>query len=103
MEAQKSEFVVIAEFAVSASHRREFLELCRFDAERSVADEPGCQQFDVNTSEETLEHIVLYEVYDDRPSFDLHVAMPHYVTFAEGVDRLGVEKIRVRFFSRPRR
>ena len=100
MKEQSGAFVVIAEFAVPAEHRREFLDLCRFDGERSVADEPGCQQFDVSTADEASEAVVLYEVYNDRASFDIHLTMPHYATFAEGVDRLGVRKTNVRFFSR---
>ena len=100
MEARKEAFVVIAEFEVSTAHRTEFLELCQFDAERSVGDEPGCRQFDVSTSEEALGSVVLYEVYDDRQAFDAHLTMPHFVTFAAGVERLGVVKIAVRFFSR---
>jgi quinol monooxygenase YgiN len=100
MEANKAAFVVIAEFEVQAAQRREFLELCQFDSDRSVSDEPGCQQFDVSTSEELLETVVLYEVYDDRAAFDLHLTTPHYDVFARGVERLQVTIARVRFFSR---
>lgn len=100
MNTQKSVFVVIAEFEAPEANRREFLDLCRFDSERSTQDEPGCQQFEVNTSDESLTSVVLYEVYDDRAAFDIHLNMPHYLTFAEGVDRLGVVKSRVRFFRR---
>ncbi|MFC6646014.1 putative quinol monooxygenase [Granulicella cerasi] len=100
MENNKAAFVVIAEFEVSAENRREFLELCRYDAEHSVSDEPGCRQFDCSTAEESLESVVLYEVYDDRVAFDAHLQTPHYALFAEGVERLGVQKVRVRFFAR---
>ena len=99
MEHTKA-FTVIAEFAVPSAHHSEFLDLCRFDSERSVSDEPGCRQFDVNTLEDSPETIVLYEVYDDRAAFDHHVTTPHYATFAAGVDRLGVTKPQVRFFTR---
>jgi quinol monooxygenase YgiN len=97
---KKSEVVVIAEFNVSPTHRDAFLELCRFDAERSVADEPGCSQFDVSTSNENAESVVLYEVYDNQAAFDLHLTTPHYATFADGVQRLGVQIALVRFFNR---
>ena len=100
METRKSKFTVIAEFEVPAEHRLEFLDLCRFDAERSIQDEPGCQQFDVNTSEDEPRIIALYEIYDDRAAFDIHTTMPHFATFSEGLDHLGVRKIQVRFFTR---
>jgi quinol monooxygenase YgiN len=93
-------YVVIAELAVVADHRAEFLELCKYDGTRSVADEAGCRQFDVVTTDETPEAVVLYEVYDDRAAFEAHLTMPHYKVFAEGVERLGVTRTQVRFFER---
>jgi (4S)-4-hydroxy-5-phosphonooxypentane-2,3-dione isomerase len=100
LEIRKDAFVVIAELEVPAQHGSEFLELCRFDGEHSVSDEAGCRQFDVNTSDESPETIVLYEVYDDRAAFDFHLTTPHFVVFAEGVERLGVTRKQVRFFRR---
>jgi len=97
---KKSEVVVFAEFNASTTNRDAFLELCRFDAERSVADEPGCSQFDVSTSNDNANVVVLYEVYDDQAAFDHHLTTPHYATFADGVQRLGVQITLVRFFSR---
>jgi quinol monooxygenase YgiN len=93
-------FVVIAEFAVASERKKEFLELCAFDSLRSVTDEPGCRQFDVVTSEESPEAVILYEVYDDRSAFDAHKATPHYAVFAEGVERLGVRMTLVRYLTR---
>ncbi len=100
MSDQPTPFVVLAELSVSQPHRAEFLELCAFDSRSSVQNEPGCRQFDVLTSESTPESIVLYEVYDSKAAFDAHLATPHYATFAEGVARLGVTKIQVRFLDR---
>jgi quinol monooxygenase YgiN len=40
-------FVVIAEFRVRPEKLADFLEAARDDAAHSVADEPGCRQFDV--------------------------------------------------------
>lgn len=100
MDTIKKAFVVIAEFEFSPEHRDEFLELCRFDGTRSVADEPGCQQFDVTTTREPSNQIVLYEVYDDAAAFAIHQTMPHYKEFAAGVERLGVQIRSVRFFDR---
>lgn len=100
MENKKASFVVIAEFKVSAEKREEFLELSRFDSERSLADEAGCRQFDVSTGEEAHDFVVFYEVYDDRAAFDLHTKTPHFATFSEGLQRLGVETVGVRFFHR---
>lgn len=93
-------FVVIAEFETPAQHREEFLDICRYDGKHSVADEPGCRQFDVSTGEESPNHIVLYEVYDDRAAFETHLTMPHFAPFADALERLNVQRIGVRFFTR---
>ncbi|MBS1813567.1 MAG: antibiotic biosynthesis monooxygenase [Acidobacteria bacterium] len=100
VENSKATFVVIAEFKVPARSREEFLELSRFDSERSLAEEAGCRQFDVSTGEEAQDIVVFYEVYDDRAAFDVHTTMPHFATFSEGLQRLGVETVGVRFFHR---
>jgi quinol monooxygenase YgiN len=100
MSNRSTAFVVIAEFEVLPNSKNEFLALCKFDAERSVTDEPGCQQFDANTSDKSQGTVVLYEVYDDRIAFDLHLTTPHYARFAEGVERLGVINTSVRFLRR---
>jgi quinol monooxygenase YgiN len=93
-------YVVIAEFAVPSGHMQEFLELCRYDSERSVTDEAGCRQFDVVTPAEATDAVVLYEVYDSKAAFDIHMTTPHYDVFATGVERLGVTVTQVRFFER---
>ncbi|WP_192897978.1 putative quinol monooxygenase [Granulicella sibirica] len=100
MPSTSTAFVVIAELQVPIEHREEFLKICQFDSEHSVADEPGCRQFDVLIQPESPETIVLYEVYDDRAAFDTHLTMPHFAPFAEGLERLNIPKPNVRFFTR---
>jgi (4S)-4-hydroxy-5-phosphonooxypentane-2,3-dione isomerase len=94
-----SPFTVLAEFSVPAENRAEFLEACAYDSRHSVADEPGCQQFDALTDPEAPDSVVLYEVYDDQAAFDAHLQTPHYAVFDAAVQRLGVTKVRVRFLS----
>ena len=77
-----------------------FLNLCRFDGTRSVSDEPGCRQFDVNTGAESPDGVLLYEVYDDAAAFEAHKLTPHYKEFAAGVERFGVQIRSVRLFDR---
>lgn len=100
MSQSTATFVVIAEFQVPAAAREEFLALCGYDSERSVADEPGCHQFDVVTIDDAPEVVTLYEVYDDRAAFDYHLTTPHFQKFSEGLEKYGVTTIQVRFFTR---
>lgn len=95
-----SKFVVIAEFAVGPEHKKEFLDVCVYDHERSTADEPGCRQFDVIVSDEAPEAVILYEIYDDAVAFDAHRATPHFAVFMDAVKKLGVTTTGVRTLTR---
>ena len=73
--ASQSAFVVIAEFEVAAARLEAFLVAARQDATRSLADEPGCLQFDINVDEASpSSSVVFYEVYRSREAFDSHLA-----------------------------
>ncbi|CAI9120210.1 putative quinol monooxygenase [Brytella acorum] len=91
---------VIAEFATTSETFEPFLEMCRFDAERSVGDEDGCLEFVVLTPEDQPDTIVLYEVYTGRPAFEAHLKTPHFEKFAAALRDLKIEERSVRFFAR---
>ena len=93
-------FVVIAEFQVKPGKLAAFLEAAKDDAEHSVADEPGCQQFDVICPEGSDDTVVFYEVYDNRAAFDAHLQTSHFARFAEAFPPLIVEERPVRFSQR---
>jgi quinol monooxygenase YgiN len=93
-------FVVIAEFRVRAERLAEFLEAARDDAAHSVADEPGCRQFDIVQSEGEDGTVVFYEVYDSRVAFDVHLQTPHLERFRAAFPPLILEERPVRFLQR---
>jgi quinol monooxygenase YgiN len=93
-------FVVIPEFVAKPDCMDAFLALAQDDASHSVADEPGCRQFDVVQMEEASHHVLFYEVYDSRAAFDAHLQTPHLARFREGFPALVVEERPVRFASR---
>lgn len=93
-------FVVIAEFQVKPGKLSAFLDAARDDAKHSVADEPGCRQFDVICPEGSGDIVVFYEVYDSRAAFDTHLETPHLGRFREAFPSLVVEERPVRFSTR---
>ncbi|MGD9479299.1 putative quinol monooxygenase [Shinella sp. G-2] len=93
-------FVVIAEFRVRPERLAEFLEAARDDAAHSVADEPGCRQFDVVQPEGEGGIVVFYEVYDSREAFDAHLQTPHLDRFRRAFPPLILEERPVRFLQR---
>ncbi len=75
-------FVLIVEFQVKPGCLEKFNEAIAINAKASVADEPGCRQFDVLHNQDDPHHIVLYEVYDDEAAFrDDHMKRSHTQTF----------------------
>ena len=93
-------FVVIPEFVVKPDCIDAFLALAQDDASHSVADEPGCRQFDVVQMEGAPHQVLFYEVYDSRAAFEAHLQTPHLARFREGFPALVVEERPVRFASR---
>jgi quinol monooxygenase YgiN len=93
-------FVVIPEFVVKPDCIDAFLALAQDDASHSVADEPGCRQFDVVQMEEGPRHVLFYEVYDIRAAFEAHLQTPHLARFREGFSALVLEEHPIRFASR---
>ena len=92
-------FVVIAEFEVKPAHLDDFLALAHDDAQHSVADEPGCRQFDVVQLQNSPNSVLFYELYDDRAAFDAHLDTPHLERFRAGFPALIVAERQVRFAS----
>ncbi len=98
--SSKTAFVVIATFTVKAGAMDEFLAVAAADARDSVANEPGCQHFDAVIPADATDHVVLYEVYDDRAAFERHLEQPHYAPFRDAVPRLTEGEPVVRFCTR---
>lgn len=88
-------FVVLPEFHVDPDKLTAFLAAARTDAEASLADEPGCLQFDVVVQEgENVVKVLFYEVYTDRAAFDAHLLTPHLAAFREALALCGEQPVR---------
>jgi len=85
-------YVIVVDFEVRPDRLAEFLPLMKANADSSVHNEPGCQQFDVCTDPDTPHHIFLYEIYDDRAAFDAHLASPHFRHFDQATRDMVVSK-----------
>jgi quinol monooxygenase YgiN len=80
-----AEFVLVVDFEVKPETLDRFHQLIAENARKSVANEPGCRQFDVMRAQDNANRITLYEVYDSEAAFEAHGKMPHVAEFfAEG-------------------
>ena len=92
-------YVVTVTFALNPGHAADFLPLMRRNAARSLADEPGCHQFDVCTDPEAPDTVFLYELYTDRAAFDAHLQADHFKSF-DSTTRDMVSSKQVRTYQR---
>lgn len=99
-EPSEDAFVVIAEFVVKPECLEAFLALAADDARCSLADEPGCRQFDLVRPDDGAGTVLFYEVYDSRAAFDAHLATPHLARFRAGFPDLIRDERPVRFGRR---
>jgi quinol monooxygenase YgiN len=73
--------VIVVEFKIREGQMAAFRTLMDENARASCRDEPGCRRFDVLSSPKDPDHILLYEIYDDRAAFEAHVKTPHFAVF----------------------
>jgi (4S)-4-hydroxy-5-phosphonooxypentane-2,3-dione isomerase len=74
-------YVVTVEFDILPPHQAEFMRAMTLNAATSLAEEPGCRQFDVCASMKHPEEVFLYECYDSEQAFNLHLASAHFIAF----------------------
>ena len=92
-------YVITVLFTVHSAHRAAFLKAITSNAKTSLTDEAGCRQFDVCTSNSQPDDVFLYEVYDSKAAFDVHVASSHFLAFNTFTSAWVVTKV-VKAFER---
>lgn len=85
-------FAVIVHFEVNPDRFAEFMPLMEANARASLADEPGCQRFDVLTDPAQPNQVALYEIYDSGDAFQAHLKTPHFLEFDRTVAPMLVSK-----------
>lgn len=85
-------YCVLVEFVLHPGAEGQFLPLMRAQAANSLALEKACQVFDIWTASDQPGKVLLYEVYDDRAAFDLHLASAHFHSFDAAVVALVAQK-----------
>ena len=76
-------YVITVLFSIKPEHTSDFLPAIAANARTSVAEEPGCSQFDVCVSASNSNDVFLYEIYASKAAFDAHLASAHYRQFSE--------------------
>jgi autoinducer 2-degrading protein len=74
-------FIITVDFQIKPEYRDSFLELMTANAKASVTHESGCHQFDVCVSTQDPCQLFLYELYQSKADFDLHLKTTHFLEF----------------------
>jgi quinol monooxygenase YgiN len=74
-------FVIMVDFTVKPESMAAFRALVDANARASCRDEAGCRRFDVLAPAGDKARVVLYEIYDDRAAFAVHLNSLHYAAF----------------------
>lgn len=91
-------YALAVTFQIDPAKFDAFMPLVLKNARVSLANEPGCRQFDVCTDSARAGEVFLYEVYDSPDAFKAHTKAEHYAEFQAGIEGMIVGKD-VKFFS----
>lgn len=78
-------YVVTVVFEVQPEFAGSFREAVLQQAKNSLTLEAACSCFDVCFDPDRPERVFLYEIYDDRAAFELHMATDHFAAFDQRV------------------
>jgi autoinducer 2-degrading protein len=87
-----SGFVITVDFTLKPGAMAAFRKLIDRNARDSCVGEPGCRRFDVLVPTEPGDRVFLYEIYDDRAAFDVHLKSPHFDVFNRESEALVISK-----------
>jgi autoinducer 2-degrading protein len=74
--------VVTVLFETTEKDAESFRKIVLQQAHNSLTFEDGCHRFDVCQDKDHANRFFLYEVYEDKGSFDLHLDSAHYQDFS---------------------
>ena len=73
-------YLVAVTFQIAVDKTSAFAARVQQQAADSLT-ETGCQRFDVWRDPADAARVFLYEIYDDRAAFDVHLASDHFLAF----------------------
>lgn len=95
-------YAVTVTFRLHPDRLAEFLPLITENARVSLAQEPGCLQFDVcsgregSNDEAASAEVFLYEIYESAAAFDMHLQSAHFKVFDAAVaDMVAAKDVRL--------
>lgn len=85
-------FIITVTFILKPGKAGQFMPLMLHQARQSLQLETGCQQFEVCVDTEDENRVFLYESYNDKMSFDIHLASEHFQEFNKNAEDCLLDK-----------
>jgi len=85
-------YVVTVQFSIKPEHRVAFDALMLEQAKNSLEKELACHVFDGCVPHADSDQVFLYELYEDRAAFDLHLNSAHFKAFDAAVAAMIADK-----------
>ena len=89
----KPAYAIIATVKLKPGCVAAYMPLIQVDAETALKEEPGCQFFNILTSETDPNTLHLYEVYDTEEAFRAHQKSAHFLHYVEETKTLVEERV----------
>lgn len=75
--------VLHVELTLHPEHRDTYIARALQHRSNVLANEPGCQRFDISSEVDNEYLVRLYEVYDDDAAVDHHMQTPYMIAYRE--------------------
>ncbi|RYH11273.1 putative quinol monooxygenase [Tropicimonas sp. IMCC6043] len=85
-------YAVTVSFTLRPGRMAEFMPLMEQNARTSLAEEPGCRRFDICSDPGSPGIVFLYELYDDRAAFEVHLQSAHFNDFDRAISDMVAHK-----------
>jgi len=85
---------LIVEFRLKPGSRAAFDDIMIAHAQKTLAEEPGCTQFDILYPEGEDDRVVLIEVYTDQAAYEAHRSGPRMPGVNDALAPLTLERNR---------
>lgn len=78
-----STVVLWVELTMAAGQKANYLARAGQHREAVLANEPGCERFDIVVPDKTEDRVMLYEVYADEQAFKIHTETTYMQQYRE--------------------
>jgi quinol monooxygenase YgiN len=89
-----AEIVLVVEYNIKPECRDAYLARIRRHRRDVLANEPGCKAFNILTTEEDPNRVLLYEVYADAAAFDAHGKTPYMANYRTETEPMAASRVR---------